>query len=73
MPMNYGTLMFIILAQVSFVITLLAMTIFCYGKKYGKWANRKIDGIFFNSILKVIDTNFILTIMTAAINVKLVL
>ena len=72
MPMNFGTVMFIIFFQVIATVMLLTMGIFCCCKKCRKWVHGKIDGIFFNSILTVIDSIFILIVMTAAINVKLV-
>ena len=71
--MNFGTLLFIIFFQVFITIILLTMGLFCCSRKCKTWANTKIDGIFFNSILAVVDTSYLLIVMTAAINMKLVI
>ena len=42
----------------------------CCSVKCKDWARRKINSIFFNSLLKVIDGLFLVILMTAAINIK---
>ena len=72
MPINFGTLLYILLVQMSITILLVVFQLFLCSIKCRNWVHKKIDGIFFNSIITVIDSEFLLFAMTATINVKLV-
>ena len=51
-------------------IIILIIGSFCRIKKCSKCARKKMRGMAFNSLLKVIDGTFLLILMTAAINIK---
>ena len=70
---NLGSWFFLFMMQVIVFLFISVISItFCH-RNTRNWAKRKLDGIVFNSVLTVIDTSFLLLVMTATINVKNVL
>ena len=72
MPINFGTFLFVIFVQIAITIILFVMLNFCCIDKCKKWAQKKMNAIVFNSLLAFIDGTFLLIVMGAAINIKLV-
>ena len=70
MPINLGTLLFVFFVQIMITILLVVIYMFKCWHKCKFWAGKKVDAIFFNSILKVIDATFLLIVMTSAINIQ---
>ena len=68
---NLGSLLLIWSIQI-FVIPLLVIIMFITvcGKKVSQWAKRKLNQIFCNSILTLIDVSFLMIFMMALINVQ---
>ena len=70
MPANLGTTFFLLSIQIMITFILLIMALTCCFTKCKEWARKKVNGIFFNSLLAVIDAIFLLILMTAAINIQ---
>ena len=65
---NLGTLLFVLMAQIFYVILLFIMAIIPH-EKTKLWARKRLDRILFNEILMITDGIFLVIVMNSAINI----